>query len=113
MDTQSDHDFWVCLDDTRAGEWESVLGPDRGRRLPVTSPIPCLAQLPGFDIPQRVFLLALPVMTPQELMSIAKKLAEKFGLTKDEALLEIHKAGIPIREEHIDAVIVHRPQRWF
>jgi hypothetical protein len=113
MSKRSDHDFWITLKDTKAEEWVTLLGPDRGRRLPVMTPIPQLAHLPGFDVPQRIFLLALDCMEPNEIALISGKLAAKFGMTPDEAEEEIRKVGIPIREEHIDGVIVHRPQRWF
>jgi hypothetical protein len=107
------HDFFVYLNDTVAEEWKGILKPERGRQLPVTTPIPILAILPGFDVPQRVFLLALDQMERSELDAIAAKLAGKFDLKPSKALTEIRKAGIPIREEHTSTVIVHNPQRWF
>ena len=110
---RSTHDFWVSLKDHIAKEWQELLGADRGRRLPVRSPVPVLAHLPGYSVPQRVFLLAIECMEPDEVQRIAGKLAAKFGMTPEESAEEIRKAGIPIREEHTDAVIVHRPQRWF
>jgi hypothetical protein len=107
------HDFWVTLKPEHAAQWETVLGRERAKRLPIRSPIPILANLPGFDIPQRVFLLALDQLTDIECAAIAAKLAEKFGLTLQEALTELWRAGVPIREEHTAGTIVHHPQRWF
>jgi hypothetical protein len=113
MTDRSNHDFWVTLDDSKAEEWEALLGKDKGRRLPVKSPIPVLAHLPGFSVPQRVYLLALDCMEPDDVQKIAGRLAEKFGMTAEESEREVRAAGIPIREEHTSCVIVHRPQRWF
>lgn len=105
------HDFWIHLKPEIAAEWTSLIG-DSGR-LPVKTPIPQYANLPGFGTPQRVFFLALDVLEAGVLERIARRLAGKFGLDEGEALDEIRKAGIPIREEHVSGVITHNPQRWF
>lgn len=104
------HDFWVTLKDDVAREWQEVAGVSR---LPVHTPIPQLANLPGFAVPCRVFLVAIDQLEDGVLDCIARRLAQKFGLSAEEAREEIRKAGIPIREEHISAVAVHSPQRWF
>jgi hypothetical protein len=106
------HDFWVTLKPDICSEWRFVLGAEWDGELPVLSPTVCLADLPGFDTPQRVFRLALDCMSPDELSRISQRLALKFGLTAEEAFRELNSNGIPIREEHVDVVTVHHFQRW-
>jgi len=106
------HDFWVHLKDWIALEWKEAMGPDFDGRLPVTTTVPMLAWLPGFGVPQRVFLLALDQISQEQREAIIHRLSQKFSLSPDEAQEEVQKAGIPIREEHIEVVILHNPQRW-
>lgn len=105
------HDFWVNLEPAIAAEWAPVLGSD-GDRLPVQSPIAKLANLPGFEEPQWVYMLATDQLTKGQLRQLADRLALKFGLPFDVAMAELRTHGIPIREEHIVCVTVRNPQRW-
>jgi hypothetical protein len=106
------HDFWVRLRDTVAVEWQEVLGREQSHRLPVRSPIPVLAELPGFSTEQRVYLLALDVIDPSVLVKISERLASKFSLTPNETKDALEKTGIPILEDHVECEIVERFQRW-
>lgn len=103
------HDFFVYIDGERGAEWERVAGT---RRFPVRSPIPALAALPGYQTPQRVYLLALDQVEPSRRARILVHLAVKFGLNEAEAAAEIAQAGIPILADQC-SVVVHNPQRWF
>ena len=105
----STHDFFVVIHGKRGAEWEQVAGT---RRFPVQSPFPVWAQLPGYAVPQRIFLLALDQIEAEMRTRIVAQLARKFGISQTELEQEIVKEGIPILEEACD-VIVHHPQRWF
>lgn len=102
------HDFWVTISGLRGEEWQRVLGTSR---LPVRTPVPQLAHLPGHTTPQRVFLLALDQMSDEELEKIWRHLAQKFGLTPEQIRAEIDAVGIPILEADT-VVIVHNHLRW-
>ena len=103
------HDFFVSIDGARGAEWEAVTGT---RRFPVRSPVPVLAHLPGYAVPQPVYLLALDQIDAETRARIVAHLASKFGLSEAEVAVEIAQAGIPILEDQC-SVVVHHPMRWF
>ena len=103
-----EHDFWVTIHGERGAEWEHILGTSR---LPVRSPIPVLANLPGMPEPQHVYLVALDKLPVGALTKIIDHLSAKFDLDSAEAAEEIEKAGIPIWEKDC-SLMVWNPQRW-
>ena len=101
------HDFWVTIEGQRGEKWQRVLGTSR---LPVRSPIPTLAILPGIGEAE-VYLVALDVLAPGQQEKIIAHLCEKFQLRPDEAEAEIRQAGVPILGRDCSVMIMN-PQRW-
>jgi len=102
-------DFNVTINGPRGNEWERIAGT---RRFAVTSPIPFLAHLPGFDEPQPVYLVDLAELDPATLARIVSHLGEKFALTAEEAYAELCAVGIPIWAEDC-IVAIHNLMKWF
>lgn len=101
------HDFWVTIHGERGAEWERVIGTNC---LPVQSPVPIPALLPGLG-ESLVFLLAMDQLEPEQVMKIVEHLSAKFRLSPEEAAQEIAAAGIPIL--HTDcSIMIHNPQKW-
>ena len=101
------HDFWVTIHGQRGEEWQRVLGTSR---IPVKSPLPILANLPGIG-EARVHLVALDVLTPGQQEKIVIHLCEKFQLSRNEAEAEIRQAGIPILSQDCTVMMMNF-QRW-
>jgi hypothetical protein len=82
----------------RAEKWRQVFGTDE---VPIVSPVPHLANLPGFDEPQRVYLLALSAVTPGARARLVQQTAERFGL--DTAVVDagLENEGMPILADQV------------
>lgn len=100
-------DFYVSIGGARGEEWERIAGT---RRFPVKSPIPFLADLPG-QPKAEVFLLDIQELEYDVLVRITAHLCQKFGLTTEEAAVEIKAGWIPILNEDCMVTILN-PQRW-
>lgn len=86
----------ITIHGERGDELERVLGK---RTFPVKLPS-LLADLPGLG-EKRVYLLDLNAMEPAEVEKIVKHLANKFGLSIEEAAEELKEQGIPILDEDV------------
>jgi hypothetical protein len=103
-------DFWVTVTDPeRAATFERVFGT---RTVPILSPIPHLAGLPGFAEKQPVYELDLEWLTADARERLIDHLAERFGGDRADVAAEIDRVGVPILEERCVVRIDHA-QRWF
>lgn len=103
-------DFKVILSETsaRADDFRAVFG-----RLEVCiqSPLPRLANLPGFDVPQRVYLLDLDALTEAEEARLVQHISTKLNVGVEDVILHLHNSGVPILADEC-VVVVDHPQRW-
>lgn len=77
----------------------------------VQSPVPQIAELPGFDEPQKVFMLDLELISSRQRQKLVNYLANKFGLDPSVVEAGIDEEGVPILAEDC-MVTIHNPQRW-
>lgn len=103
-----DHDFFVTIRGERGEEWKQVIGTDT---VPVVSPIPIRANLPGLG-EQSAFLLAIDQLEPETFQAIVRHLSMKFGIALREIETTIRAEGIPILD-HDCTLVVLNPQKWF
>ena len=103
------HDFWVTVreDSERGREWQRLLGT---RTVPVRSPIPHAADLPGLGV-RPVFDLAHERLAPDQLDALLDDLCRRFALTRAEGDALLAAQGIPILDEGC-TVTIERPARW-
>jgi hypothetical protein len=103
------HDFWVTIsaDSERGRRWERLLGT---RTVPVRSPVPHAADLPGLGV-RPVFDLAHERLAPAQLDALLEDLCARFGLTRAEGDALLAAQGIPILDEGCTVTIEH-PERW-
>jgi len=92
----------------RANDFLKVFGSLDVR---VESFIPFLAELPGFDEPQKVYLLDLKWLTNLERRRLCLHLAGKFNIPVEEVESEIDDVGVPILDQDC-YLILENPQRW-
>lgn len=85
----------------RVAEWREVLGTDI---VPVRSPIPSRANLPGHPRAM-IFELDLPLLTDDQRQRLIRHLANKFGLDESDVAAELDAQGVPILAE--DCVVRH------
>lgn len=97
----------VTINGERGDEWERICGT---RRFPVTTWEPLKADLPGKPNAD-IYILNLLLMESETLDKVTAHLAQKFGLSPQEANLEIVQKGIPILAENV-TVVLNDPQRW-
>jgi len=64
--------------------------------VPVMSPFPHLAGLPGFDEPQLIYELDLERVTMEQRGRLVAYLVEKFGVDEWEAEAGLESEGVPI-----------------
>ncbi|MGJ3241131.1 MAG: hypothetical protein ACFE0Q_20645 [Anaerolineae bacterium] len=105
------HDFTVTIYDTsdRADMWFRIFG---NLTVPVQSFIPHCATLPGFDEPQRVYMLKLDAISDEERERLIDEIAQKFNADRETVATVLASDGMPILAS--DCIItVHNPQRWF
>jgi hypothetical protein len=87
-------EYEVIIYDPRRGPfWEQMLGT---RTLPVVSPVPTFAELPGFDEARPVYILDQARMTPEQLERIVQGCAERFQLDPAEVRRDMEDFGCPI-----------------
>lgn len=102
-------DFWVHVHGPRAADFEKVFGRPM---VPVTTPLPHAAFLPGFDEPQLVYLLDLEWATEQGYrQALVEHAAERFGIPADEVDADLERVGMPILESDT-SLVIHNAQRW-
>jgi hypothetical protein len=105
----ADHDFYAWVTDPEAaGVWQKILG--RTDYIPIRSPIPILADLPGLG-ETRVYLLQLDLLTAEERARLIDHLSERFGVDKVEASAVLDEQGLPIRASTCGVTVLN-PQRW-
>lgn len=97
----------ICPKSERYQEWLEVMGCDQ---MPLKSPIPIRADLPGRDNAS-VYLIDLPSLTQEQRERLLKFLARKFHLEDWEARSEIDEVGVPVLDEDV-MVTVFNPQKW-
>lgn len=92
-DTTKDHPYWATTtDNARAKEWLTVFG---SIVIPVISPTPTQAHVAGIGDTE-VYLLALDMLTEQEMISVIMHIAAKWHEDPDYVLTELHRQGLPI-----------------
>lgn len=107
--TQKTHDFWATIYGERGRKWSAILGTNE---LPIQSPVPQRAMLPGFTDALQVYMLAIDQLADGQLNTIVNYLADNFDMSRSEAIREVQANGIPILAEDV-VVTIHNPQRWF
>lgn len=90
--------FAKVKDPERAKKWREVFGKDE---VQILSPVPFLANLPGFDEPQLVYLLDFRAMTPEARVRLVQQTAERFG--EDTAVVDadLEREGMPILADEV------------
>ena len=87
-------DFTVTVHaEDRRKDFETVFG---STTVPVLSPVPALAELPGFDEPQLVYELDLDRLMTEQRKRLVTHIAEKFGLCESEVEAGLDEEGMPI-----------------
>lgn len=105
----SEHDFWITVRGPREVEFLAVFGT---ARLPVRSPLPELASLPGKDGPQLVYQLAVDRISAEQRARLCAHLGEKFGYAPAFVDLWLDEEGMPILADADTTITVYNPQRW-
>jgi hypothetical protein len=85
-------------DPERAKKWREIFGTDK---VPIISPIPTMATLPGFEEPQSVYLLDLSAITPEQREKLVQHTAERFGLDPIMVDVDLDKVGMPILADQV------------
>jgi hypothetical protein len=102
-------DFWVHVRGRRATDFERVLGT---HVVPVTSPAPHLARLPGFDERRAVYLLDLDWVREQGRWDqLVAFICERFGQEPEFVEANLDELGMPILESDT-TLRIDNPQRW-
>ena len=83
----------TVYDMVRKTAFERVFG---SATVPVLSPLPQLAELPGFDEPQLVYELDFERVTPEQRERLVTHIAGKFGLRRSEVEADLDAVGMPI-----------------
>jgi len=84
----------------RRQEWKTVLGIDE---LPIVSPIPLLADLPGVDN-ALVYELNVRTLDADQLQSLIGHLADKFGRDIDYTRHYVLTYGVPILANDVTVI---------
>ncbi len=102
-------DFWLHVHGPRAADFQRVYGTTI---IAVKSPAPHLAELPGFDELQPVYLLDLEWVKEQgRYHDLVAFIAERFGMDENAVEAGLQEEGMPILEADTTLRIDH-PQRW-
>jgi len=80
-------------DPERRAFWEKIFGGDE---VPVVSFIPQLADLPGYDEPQQVYMLDLKALSDEQRFRLIQSLADKFCMLEGEVESSLDEHGVPI-----------------
>lgn len=73
--------------------WQDIFGTNE---LPIVSIVPQLANLPGFDKPQSVYMLDLKAITTEQRQMLIVAIARKFAIPTNEVSQELDNMGVPI-----------------
>lgn len=90
--------FAKVTDPERAARWREVFGTDE---VQVLSPVPSRANLPGFDVPQLVYLLDFSAVTPEARGRLVQQTAKRFGVDTAVVDADLEREGMPILAEHV------------
>lgn len=77
----------------------------------IQSFVPEWVRLPGFDLPQRAYMLDLKFLNTRERLILVTHIAQKFNLPVLEVDQRLETEGMPILDEDV-TVIIHNPMRW-
>ena len=94
-------------DDERAVAWLRVFDDTA---VPLRSPIPHLARLPGRG-EELVYLLDIEALTAEQRGRLVQYIAAKFGIPAEEVDAGLDTHGCPILAEHV-TVSIANPWRW-
>jgi hypothetical protein len=102
-------DFAARIDssDERAAAWQIVFD---GAAVPLRSPIPHLARLPGRG-EELVYLLDIEALTAEQRGRLVAHIAAKFNIPAKEVDADLDTHGCPILAEHV-TVSIANPWRW-
>lgn len=90
--SQSFSTYLVCDDPERTKFWKETLGFDV---VPVTSPIPQIVDIEGHGI-EKVFMLDVSALTPEQKSNLINGLAVKFGLSFESVQKDFSSNGCPV-----------------
>ncbi len=94
-------------DDERAAAWQIIFD---GTAVPLRSPIPYLARLPGRG-QELVYLLDIEALTAEQRGRLVTHIANKFNIPAEEVDADLDTHGCPILAEHV-TVSIANPWRW-
>lgn len=94
-------------DSERGNEFKRLFGRDE---FHVESPTPEYATIPGFEEPQKVFLLDLKFLTSRDRIILVRYLANKFNLSLIEVELSLDE-GVPILDQDVYLTVLN-PLRY-
>ena len=92
----------------RAEMWLSILG---ARTIPIRSPIPTKANLPGKP-GASIYEMDIESLTGEQREKLIDHLAKRFGVPRAEVAHDLDEIGCPILAEDI-IVTIQNPQKWF
>ena len=103
----SDFTAHIHGDDERAAAWQIVFD---GTAVPLRSPIPHMARLPGRG-EELVYLLDIEALTAEQRGRLVAHIAAKFDIPAEEVDADLDTHGCPILAEHV-TVSIANPWRW-
>lgn len=77
----------------RLRDWMAVFGTDT---IPLRSPVPYMAGLPGLDDPQLVYDADLTALTPHQRQLLIVHIAMRFDLPVDYVARNLDAVGLPV-----------------
>lgn len=103
----SDFTAHVSGDNERVAAWLHVFA---GAAVPLRSPVPHLARLPGRG-EELVYLLDIEALTADQRGRLVQHIAAKFSIPAEEVDADLDTHGCPILAEHV-TVSIANPWRW-
>lgn len=105
------HHFWATIgkQDPRSQHWQPVFG---STTIPIQSPIPQKANLPGYDTPQTVYMLALHALDYDIVNRIIEHIANQFNLPYETVQHQLYTKGVPLLAQNLTITITD-PHNWF
>lgn len=85
----------------RLRDWMAVFGTDT---IPLRSPVPYMAGLPGLDDPQLVYDADLTALTPYQRRLLIIHIAMRFSLSIDYVARNLDDMGLPILAEDVTII---------
>lgn len=105
-DTTKSHPYWATTtDNERAKEWLMVFG---SIVIPVTSPQPVQCYVEGIGVTE-VYLLALDMLTDDELMNVVHHIASKWHEDVQLVFDELHRQGLPVLAANVTVTTLPAP----